>query len=95
MSNERFASVWDAIDDTPAQAENMRLRSALVMAPKGHIASEGLSQKPGRQGVRRHPASRVRPHARQDRTVWARHLGQYAGRGGPPRRSACGQGGLT
>ena len=44
MSNERFASVWDAIEDTPAQAENMRLRSALMMALKDHILREGLSQ---------------------------------------------------
>jgi predicted XRE-type DNA-binding protein len=44
MSNERFASVWDAIEDTPAQAENMKLRSALMMALKDHVASEGLSQ---------------------------------------------------
>jgi predicted XRE-type DNA-binding protein len=44
MSNERFASVWDAIEDTPAQAENMKLRSSLMMALKDHIASEGLSQ---------------------------------------------------
>ena len=44
MSNERFASVWDAIEDTPAEAENMRLRSSLMMALKDHIAREGLSQ---------------------------------------------------
>ncbi len=44
MSNERFASVWDAIEDTPAQAENMKLRSSLMMALKDHIADEGLSQ---------------------------------------------------
>jgi predicted XRE-type DNA-binding protein len=44
MSNERFASVWDAIEDTPAQAENMKLRSALMVALKDHIAREGLSQ---------------------------------------------------
>jgi predicted XRE-type DNA-binding protein len=44
MSNERFASVWDAIEDTPAEAENMRLRSALMMALKDHIAEKGLSQ---------------------------------------------------
>ena len=44
MSNESFTSVWDAIEDTPAQAENMKLRSALMMALKDHIASEGLSQ---------------------------------------------------
>ncbi|SDR63336.1 Predicted DNA-binding protein, contains XRE-type HTH domain [Rhizobiales bacterium GAS113] len=44
MSNKRFASVWDAIEDTPAEAENMKLRSALMMALKDHIAREGLSQ---------------------------------------------------
>jgi predicted XRE-type DNA-binding protein len=44
MSNERFSSVWDAIEDTPAQAENMKLRSTLMMALKDHIARGGLSQ---------------------------------------------------
>jgi predicted XRE-type DNA-binding protein len=44
MANERFDSVWDAIEDTPAEAENMRLRSALMIALKQHIAREGLTQ---------------------------------------------------
>jgi predicted XRE-type DNA-binding protein len=44
MSKERFASVWDAIEDTPEEAENMKLRSALMMALKEHIASAGMSQ---------------------------------------------------
>lgn len=44
MSNEQFSSVWDAIEDTPAEAENMKLRSALMMALKAHIARTGLSQ---------------------------------------------------
>lgn len=44
MSHERFANVWDAIEDTAAQAENMKLRSALMMALKDHISEEGLSQ---------------------------------------------------
>ena len=39
-----FASVWDAISDTPTEAENMKLRSVLMMALKGHIAEQGLSQ---------------------------------------------------
>ncbi|MCP1652727.1 helix-turn-helix domain-containing protein [Pseudomonas nitroreducens] len=30
--SQRFGSVWDAIEDTPEQAANMRLRSALMMA---------------------------------------------------------------
>ncbi len=44
MTNQRFTSVWDAIEDTPAQAENMKLRSSLMMALKDHIAREGLTQ---------------------------------------------------
>lgn len=40
----RLASVWDAIEDTPAQAQNMKLRSALIMALKDHIARIELSQ---------------------------------------------------
>ena len=44
MSKKRFANVWDAIEDTPAQAENMKLRSALIMALRDHIARTGLSQ---------------------------------------------------
>jgi predicted XRE-type DNA-binding protein len=44
MSKQRFSNVWDAIEDSPAQAENMKLRSALMMALKDHIARAGLSQ---------------------------------------------------
>jgi len=44
MSNKRFDSVWEAIEDTPAQAENMKLRSTLMMALKDHIVRSELSQ---------------------------------------------------
>jgi predicted XRE-type DNA-binding protein len=44
MSNDRFASVWDPIEDTPAEAENMKLRSTLMIALKQHITDTGLSQ---------------------------------------------------
>lgn len=44
MTDERFASVWDAIETDPGQAENMKLRSRLMMALRDHIAAEGLSQ---------------------------------------------------
>jgi predicted XRE-type DNA-binding protein len=44
MSNQRFASVWDAIEDTPQEAENMKLRSALMAALKDHIAQTKMSQ---------------------------------------------------
>jgi predicted XRE-type DNA-binding protein len=44
MSKQRFSNVWDAIEDTPAEAENMRLRSVLMMELKAHIEKQGLSQ---------------------------------------------------
>lgn len=42
---KRHESVWDAIEDTPAQAENMKLRSSLMIALEEYIRSEGLTQK--------------------------------------------------
>ncbi len=45
MSNRRFSSVWDAIEDTPEEAENMKLRSVLMTALKNHIARSELSQE--------------------------------------------------
>lgn len=44
MSNEQFSSVWDAIEDTPEEAENMKLRSMLMIALKNHITRTGMSQ---------------------------------------------------
>jgi len=36
-----YASVWDAIEDTAAAAENMKLRSVLMIALTRHIEREG------------------------------------------------------
>jgi len=44
MSGNRFATVWDAIEDTPAEAANMKLRSALMTALRDRISAEALSQ---------------------------------------------------
>ncbi|MDB5990854.1 MAG: hypothetical protein JWQ10_2257 [Herbaspirillum sp.] len=44
MSKKQFASVWDAIEDTPEEAENMKLRSILMMALKNHIDRRNLTQ---------------------------------------------------
>ena len=44
MSNERFASIWDAIEDTPEEAENMKLRSSLMLALKNHLLRNNISQ---------------------------------------------------
>jgi predicted XRE-type DNA-binding protein len=44
MSTEKFVSVWDALEETPIHAENMKLRSSLMMALKAHLTRTGISQ---------------------------------------------------
>ena len=44
MNNQRFNSVWDAVEDTRDQAAMMELRSALLIALKAHIVRAKLSQ---------------------------------------------------
>lgn len=44
MSKKQYSSVWDAIEDTPEEAENMKLRSSLMMALKARLERTGLSQ---------------------------------------------------
>ena len=44
MKNQRFSSVWDAIEDTPEEAENMKLRSVLMTALGNHIVRADMSQ---------------------------------------------------
>ncbi|MED5500740.1 MAG: XRE family transcriptional regulator [Pseudomonadota bacterium] len=44
MANERFASIWDAIEDTPEEAANMRLRSKLMMILGERVKSWNVSQ---------------------------------------------------
>lgn len=45
MSKEqRFASVWDAIEDTPQQAASMRARAELMMAMQSWVKASGKTQ---------------------------------------------------
>ncbi|WP_372610919.1 helix-turn-helix domain-containing protein [Halomonas sp.] len=45
MANERFDSVWDAIEDTPEEAMNMRLRSELMTQITKRVENWGVTQK--------------------------------------------------
>jgi len=40
-----FASVWDAIEDTPEEAENMKVRSSLMRSIEARIRKEGWNQQ--------------------------------------------------
>ncbi len=44
MTKQRFNSIWDALEDTPIEAENMKLRAELMQALKAQIISMELSQ---------------------------------------------------
>ncbi|MFI6211963.1 helix-turn-helix domain-containing protein [Nocardia brasiliensis] len=44
MADETFDSVWDAIEDTPQEAENMRLRSRLMIELTERISAQGWTQ---------------------------------------------------
>ena len=41
----RFASVWDAIEETPEDAESMKLRARLMMMLQDRVNRENLSQE--------------------------------------------------
>jgi len=49
MANERFESVWDAIEDTPEEALNMRLRSELMARISKRVSDWGVTQKEAAQ----------------------------------------------
>ncbi len=49
MANERSTSVWDALVDSPEEAENLRLRSKLMRAITRTVKSWEVSQKDAAQ----------------------------------------------
>ena len=44
MKRDQFESVWDAIEDTPVEAENMKLRSSLMIAIRDHLERNEVTQ---------------------------------------------------
>lgn len=44
MKSKKFASVWDAIEDTPQAAASMKAKSTLMMELSSYIENHGLTQ---------------------------------------------------
>ena len=44
MKTQTFTSVWDAICDTPAEAENLKLRAELMRSLSAMIADSKMNQ---------------------------------------------------
>ena len=45
MTIQRYDNIWDAIEDSAEQAENMRLRASLMMALERYVTRNGMSQE--------------------------------------------------
>ena len=44
MTERQYDSVWDALEDDDSLAENLKLRSRLMMAIAEYVAESGLTQ---------------------------------------------------
>ncbi len=44
MNKQRFNSVWDAIEDTPGEAANMKVRADLMRAIADYVRNSGMTQ---------------------------------------------------
>ena len=44
MKKRRFESIWDAIEDTPAAAANMKARAELMIAIAEYLRAKRLTQ---------------------------------------------------
>ena len=44
MSNKAYRNVWDAIESTPSEAANMKLRSELMLVLEQHIRTKSWTQ---------------------------------------------------
>lgn len=44
MSKQQFASVWDAIENTPREAASMKVRSELMIKLQEALRRQGLTQ---------------------------------------------------
>ena len=45
MTSQRFKSVWDALGDSPEQAENMKLRAELMTQIRQYVESLNITQQ--------------------------------------------------
>jgi len=44
MTTERHASVWDAIEESPEEAENLKIRAALMQELSAYIERAAMTQ---------------------------------------------------
>ena len=52
IQGQVFASVWDALEDSPAEAANIRMRSELMIAIRQSVAEWDVTQAAAARGWR-------------------------------------------
>jgi predicted XRE-type DNA-binding protein len=72
VTKKRFASVWDAIEGTAEKAENLKLRSSLMITLKKHLAGTGLNRAQIAEPALHILASQVLCAERSTYLVWMR-----------------------
>ena len=80
MKKQRFASVWDAIEPSRAQAANMKARAEMMIAIRKAVAAWGLTQAATSETARAHAAAVERPAARTHQQVQPRCADQCGNR---------------
>jgi len=65
MANQRFQSVWEAIEHTPFEASNMRLRSDLMIQLKSRIKERGWTYPAFPALVKKNQSRESGPHQRK------------------------------
>lgn len=65
LRQARFEDVWDALEDTPEAAINMRARSDLMIRVQQEVAAWGHDVDCCRRAPRDHPTTAERPSAWQ------------------------------
>jgi len=45
MKTTRISNIWDALEDTPQEAQNMKMRADLMMNIRKYIQNSGMGQE--------------------------------------------------
>jgi len=67
MKEQRFESVWDAVENSPAEAANMKARSDVMIAIREVVDKWRVYTGRGCEEARDHPAAAERSCSRPDR----------------------------
>ncbi len=81
---DRFARVWDALEDDPVRVQNLKPRAALMIEIAERIKDEGLTQTQAAEVLNITPPRGQCPAEGEDQRLPARQPGGYGASIGTP-----------